>query len=115
MDERQERERDDRREGDGDIRPSVPPPRRVAVSRAPDAAWDALPPMPEQADERVRWTVIPFLAWGVAGVFFICCGVSKTGILRASKMGRLVGPWIPVNIGFEDWFIPVLLARRDFA
>ena len=45
----------------------------------------------------------------------LCCGVSKTGILRASKMGRLVGPWIPVNIGFEDWFIPVLLARRDFA
>ena len=71
MDEPQEKEKGDRREGDDDIRPSVPPPRRVAVSRAPDAAWDALPPPPEPTDDRVRWSFFPFLVQAALAVFFV--------------------------------------------
>lgn len=97
MDENRARERGDMREGDGDIRPSVPPPRRVSVSSAPNAAWDALPPVPEQTDERVRWTFIPFLAWGVAGVFFIWLYCQLLPLVR-------------IALSYEGWRLYVALA-----
>ena len=63
---------EDGRPGDGDIRPAVPPPRAIQVSRAPDAAWDALPAMPETARRQAgRLAILPFLAWGLVGIFFI--------------------------------------------
>lgn len=97
MDDNQARDRVDMREGDGDIRPYVPPPRRVSVSGAPDAAWDALPPVPEQTDERVRWTFIPFLAWGVAGVFFIWLYCQLLPLVR-------------IALSYEGWRLYVALA-----
>ena len=65
------RARDESRAGDGDIRPSVPTAQEVPVSRAPDAAWDDLPPQAALDDGRVRWAFLPYLAWAGIAVFFI--------------------------------------------
>lgn len=65
------RERDERRAGDGDIRPSVPPARKVAIFRAPDTAWDALPPQSARDDDHARGVLLPFFAWCLGSVFFI--------------------------------------------
>ena len=65
------RARDESRAGDGDIRPSVPTAQGVPVSRAPDAAWDDLPPQAAQDDGRVRWAFLPYLALTGIAVFFI--------------------------------------------
>ena len=65
------RARDESRAGDGDIRPSVPAAQEVPVSRAPDAAWDDLPPQSTLEDGRVRWAFLTYLAWAAIAVFFI--------------------------------------------
>lgn len=67
----QGRARGAQRAGDDDIRPSVPPAREVSVARAPDAAWDALPPQPEPSRDRVRWSLFPFLLQAALAVFFV--------------------------------------------
>jgi len=65
------RSRDESRADDGDIRPSVPTAQEVSVSRAPDTAWDDLPPQATLDDGRVRWAFLPYLAWATVAVFFI--------------------------------------------
>ena len=43
----------------------------VPVSRAPDAAWDDLPPQAALDAGRVRWAFLPYLVWAAIAVFFI--------------------------------------------
>lgn len=65
------RARDESRADDGDIRPTVPTAQEVPVSRAPDAAWDDLPPQAALDAGRVRWAFLPYLVWAAIAVFFI--------------------------------------------
>ena len=67
----QERTRGAQRAGDNDIGPSVPSAHEVSVDRAPDAAWDDLPPPSEPAGDRVRWSPFPFLVRAALAVFFV--------------------------------------------
>ena len=67
----QGRARGAQRAGDDDIRPAVPPAHEVSVDRAPDASWDDLPPLPEPAGDRIRWSPFPFLVRAALAVFFV--------------------------------------------
>ena len=61
------------RAGDEDVRPTVAPPQAVVISRSPDTAWNALPAVAveRESDRGGRSVLLSFLAWTLAGLFFI--------------------------------------------
>ena len=93
----QGRARGAQRAGDDDIRPAVPPAHEVSVGRAPDAAWDDLPPPPEPADDRARWSPFPFLARAALAVFFVWLYCQLLPLVR-------------IALSYEGWRLYVALA-----